>query len=216
MASEIVRAAHSGYGATFLDTLHDWPDGAATWDRCAPLLLRQVAYLVDKVGMDPMAIQRDGDGMGWPLVRSLVAPVSADSNRKAPDTFEWLGDGAAGVLMMVARGPDGCAADHVAIDLRTGWCGTEGGGVAMLGEHEIREDMRDDALMVHETAVDWLKAGRRGVAILDRRRSIPMLRDAGPLLVSNTAWGMELDKMLRLPGPDISVAIENPAPIDSK
>ena len=51
-------------------------------------------------------------------------------------------------------------ADLVALDLETGAIATWLGRVAMLGQQWLSAATFDEPLLVHETPLDWLRAGR--------------------------------------------------------
>jgi hypothetical protein len=59
---------------------------------------------------------------------------------------------------------------------------------------------------VHENPLDWLRAGRRGVCIVDPQRAAPLLRLSEPLGVTREAYGRRLRQALTPPAPRIVVA----------
>jgi hypothetical protein len=79
------------------------------------------------------------------------------------------------------------------------------GRVSMLGEHNALAPRLGHGLTVHETPMDWLKAGRDGVVIADGERAKPILHCAGPLLVQSVRYGKNLGTKLMTPSPRIRV-----------
>jgi hypothetical protein len=97
------------------------------------------------------------------------------------------------------------------IDL-VAWCVDNGavatwrGEAVMLGEEQINAPRLDgDALWVFADATDWLRAGRRGVVVLDASRVRWRLAEE-KLIVADAAFGRRLRDVLRLPEPRIFVA----------
>jgi len=80
------------------------------------------------------------------------------------------------------------------------------GVAAMLGAENIFAPRFSEPLLVHETPLDWLRAGRRGVFIIDPQRAAPLLRLGEPLGVKREAHGRRLRQALTIPAPRIVVA----------
>lgn len=80
------------------------------------------------------------------------------------------------------------------------------GAAAMLGAENIFAPRLGEPLLVHETPLDWLRAGRRGVFIVDAQRAAPLLRLSEPLGVSREAHGPRLRQALTIAAPRIVVA----------
>jgi len=80
------------------------------------------------------------------------------------------------------------------------------GVASMLGAETIFASRLGEPLLVHETPLDWLRAGRRGVYIIDPQRAAPLLRLAEPLGVKREAHGRSLRQVLTIPAPRIVVA----------
>jgi hypothetical protein len=80
------------------------------------------------------------------------------------------------------------------------------GVAAMLGTENIFAPRLGEPLLVHETPLDWLRAGRRGVFIVDPQRAAPQLRLSEPLGVKREAHGRRLRQALAIPAPRIVVA----------
>ena len=85
----------------------------------------------------------------------------------------------------------------------TSFSGSWLGRVGMLGEDNLWRAR--DVLDVHATPLDWLRAERRGVCVVDPVRAAPALRDAGTLEVGSQAERRRLADMLTLRLPDIRV-----------
>ena len=54
-----------------------------------------------------------------------------------------------------------------------------------------------EGLSVHRNALDWLRASRRGVVILDPKRARVALECSGPLIAADQAHARELKALLR-------------------
>ena len=87
----------------------------------------------------------------------------------------------------------------------TGKIATWFGRAALLGEDNLNAPQLEGGLQVHPDALDWFRAKRSGVVILDRQRAAPMLRDAGTLIASSPEHGRKLQELLRVPPPRILV-----------
>jgi len=77
---------------------------------------------------------------------------------------------------------------------------------SMLGAENIFTPRLGEPLLVHETPLDWLRAGRDGVFLVDPQRAAPLLRLAEPLGVKRDAHGRSLHQVLTIPAPRIVVA----------
>ena len=95
--------------------------------------------------------------------------------------------------------------DLAAWNPRSGAVGVWLGRVAMLGQEQLHRRAKGERLIVHATVLDWFRAGREGVAIVDQRRAVALLRDAGPLLVDDAAFGTQLERALTVRSPKIWV-----------
>jgi len=63
----------------------------------------------------------------------------------------------------------------------------------------------DGALPVYSSMWSWLKGGREGLLIADLDRALPILRDAGKLVVETVDLGIEITNMLDARNPKIVV-----------
>jgi hypothetical protein len=80
------------------------------------------------------------------------------------------------------------------------------GAASMLGAENIFAPRLGEPLLAHETPLDWLRAGRQGVFIVDPQRAAPLLRLSEPLGVAGEAHGRRLRQDLTIPAPRIVVA----------
>jgi hypothetical protein len=87
----------------------------------------------------------------------------------------------------------------------TGKTATWFGRAALLGEDNLYAPQVDGGLQVHRHALDWFRAKRYGVVILDHQRAAPILRNAGTLIAASTEHGQKLQKILDVPLPRILV-----------
>ena len=81
------------------------------------------------------------------------------------------------------------------------------GRVALLGEEQVYGPRFDEPLQVHSGVLDWFRAGRVGVVIVDAAPGAAMLREAGPLMVDDVEFGRRLREVLTAPmrAPEILV-----------
>jgi hypothetical protein len=80
------------------------------------------------------------------------------------------------------------------------------GVASMLGAENVFAPRLGQPLLAHETPLEWLRAGRRGVVVVDPQRAAPLLRLAEPLGVKREAHGRSLRQALTIPAPRIVVA----------
>jgi hypothetical protein len=109
------------------------------------------------------------------------------------------------VLTFLARDVTGCVADIVAWDPSSGGLTTWVGRVALLGEEEALRPRLDRHLLVHPDPFAWLRAGRRGVVVVDPRMVFSVLENAGPLCVACVEQGQALRRILTPRAPEIFV-----------
>jgi hypothetical protein len=136
-----------------------------------------------------------------------VEPVMFQPN----DRFEFARDARdasdAGVAV-VFRAPDdlGNPLDLAAWEPETGRLALLLGRVSMLGQDNVYGWRVGEPLVVHETALEWLQAGRQGVFIIDPQRASPLLRMVEPLGVKRPEFGRRLQAALTIRPPRIVVA----------
>jgi hypothetical protein len=111
-------------------------------------------------------------------------------------------------LTFVCWSQDGVAEDVCAWQATTGKIATWLGHSWMLGEDNLRAPRLDNALMVHADPLEWFKANRSGIVILDRDRAAPLLREAGTLAVGSLEAAKKLKKALTVKLPTIFIPAE--------
>ena len=80
------------------------------------------------------------------------------------------------------------------------------GVASMFGASNVFAPRLGEPLVVHETVLEWLRSGRRGVFVIDPKRAAPLLHIAQPLGVTNEAFGRRLQTLLTIQSPQILVA----------
>lgn len=83
---------------------------------------------------------------------------------------------------------------------------------SMLGSENLFGFRMREALEIHPTPLEWLRAGCQGVVIIDPQKSTDLLRRAAPLQASSVAHGRALSRILEVRRPRILV----PAPVDRR
>jgi hypothetical protein len=127
------------------------------------------------------------------------------------DCFEFAGhardpSGAVVAVIFLARDDLGDPSDLAAWEPETGRLALLLGRVAMLGQDNLYGWRLGDPLMVHETPLEWLQAGREGVFVIDPQRASPLLRMVEPLGVKRPEYGRRLQAALTICAPRIVVA----------
>jgi hypothetical protein len=110
-----------------------------------------------------------------------------------------------GAIIIPARDETGEIIDLVAWNTQTGALALWSGDACMLGADQLtapRVDM--DALPVFPDAAAWLRAGRRGLVIIDPKRARWLTAET-PLAVEDDAFGARLSADMKLPEPQIFV-----------
>jgi hypothetical protein len=122
-------------------------------------------------------------------------------------------DASGAVLAVVFMAPDdlGDPSDLAAWEPETGRLALWLGRVSMLGQANLYGWRVAEPLIVHETALDWLQAGREGVFVIDAQRASPLLRMAEPLGVKRQEFGRQLQADLSIRAPRIVVASQRRA-----
>lgn len=105
-----------------------------------------------------------------------------------------------------ARDRNGDLIDLFAFDASTGQTATWRNRAALLGGEKILQTRPrfEVPLTVHENAVDWLRADRDGVVIIDHRRAADWL-DGLTLAAATAAHGEQLRQKLTRPAPAIVI-----------
>ncbi|WP_294532608.1 hypothetical protein [uncultured Rhodoblastus sp.] len=156
-------------------------------------------------GVPPLALTRDPAPFdGFPVTAAQVEFLD-----KGFEFTTYLRDPQRPqrALIILARDIDGEIADIAAWTPKTGDVRFWLGRLSMLGENNILAPRFDEPLPVHETALDWLKADRRGVFIADPARAAANL-EGHSLLAENLNFAGQLKKALTRPAPPIFVKRE--------
>ena len=170
---------------------------------CRSLTQHHIDRLIGE-GVPPMAMIRSALGSSSLMLRGRVLL----SGRRFE--FEPDHEAAVGAFVWPAFDEFGDAADLVA------WRPSAPpalwrGACCMLGQ-ELVFGPRFEPLRVHESTLDWLRAGRDGVVVVDEPMAASLLREAGgPLVVATAAHRRRLETMLTVKPPRIEVRATEPA-----
>jgi hypothetical protein len=77
---------------------------------------------------------------------------------------------------------------------------------ALLGAESVFAPNMTAGLLVHASPLEWLRAGCRGVVVLDEHRARSLLYRAQPLVVATVAHGRELRRVMEVKPPKILVS----------
>ena len=173
---------------------------------CWPVVLHKATY--GKL----FALGIFGDGVNGH--GAFDALEVADVIFRPGDRFDFSRDvrdlhGHVAGVIIPARDECGDLVDLAAWSVDDGELALWRGDAAMLGEDWINAPRIElDALAVFPDVASWLRAGRRGVVIVDPQRA--RWRLAGErLAVDDVAFGRRVRDALRLPEPRILVASKN-------
>ena len=114
-------------------------------------------------------------------------------------------------VVFMARDDLGNPLDLAAWEAETGRLALLIGRVSMLGQDNLYGWRIGEPLVVHETPLEWLKAGREGVFVTDPQRASPLLRMAEPLGVKRSEFGRQLQAALTIRAPRIVVSAQRRA-----
>ncbi|PSC03817.1 hypothetical protein SLNSH_17050 [Alsobacter soli] len=159
-------------------------------EQCRGRLLRQpeIDFLI-KRGVPPGAILRDGYGR-WSMLRidEVVRECAGmfEFSRYSPDQKSLR------AYTFVGTDRYGEPCDVVAWDPKSDELLSWSARAIVAGEDELVAPRLEGGLRVHASALDWLRAGRRGVLVVDWERAGPLLRDEGSLLVDDKKLGRRL------------------------
>ena len=125
--------------------------------------------------------------------------------------FEFASDvwDASGVVVAVVfPAPDeiGQTIDLAAWEPETRRLALLQGRVSMLGQGNLYGWRVGEPLAMHESPLDWLKADRNGVFVIDPQRASPLLRMVEPLGVSRASFGRRMQEAMTIRPPRIVVA----------
>lgn len=158
-------------------------DPLAEWNACGRLRQADLDHLI-AAGVPVMALAGDRFG-GFCIARDRIVrhPAARRFEFERHDTVAGEGMPA---LIALALDEDGDPIDLVAFHGGPApFVGSWLGRVGMLGEDALWRAR--DALTVHAAPIDWLRAGRDGVVVVDPVRAAPVLRDAGAMEVGSQA-----------------------------
>jgi hypothetical protein len=139
------------------------------------------------MGIEPDAFISDWRGASADLRTALV---SWQGNR-----FEFADDGRS-VLIVMAFDEVGDLGDLVAFNSR-GQIGTWLGRLPVLGLENALSPRMAEGLMVHKSALDWLRNYRKGVVIIDGKRASIALECSEPLIAADASHAAQLRALLR-------------------
>lgn len=118
------------------------------------------------------------------------------------------------VAAIVLAAPDelGQLTDLAAWEPETGRMALLLGRVSMLGQDNLYGWRLCEPLLMHDTPLEWLMAGREGVFVIDPERASPLLRAVEPLGVQSPEFGRQIQAALTIRAPRILVATRRRAP----
>jgi hypothetical protein len=156
-------------------------DPFTEWQACAHLRQSDIDRLLAS-GVPPLALAQGPRGIGFALARDRIVPHREARRFEFTRYDETAGEEVCS-LVVLALDAGGVPVDLVAFHAgATPFVGSWLGRVGLLGEEQIRRAR--DVLQVHATPLDWFRAGREGVCVVDPVRAAPMLRDAGTMAVA--------------------------------
>jgi hypothetical protein len=158
------------------------------YSELANLSTAQIAWLLSE-GIQPAALS-----CGDVPVAARILP-RPDGLFDFPDEAN-RGEDAKPGLVFLYREPDGSATDLVGWLPRSGWLGTWLNRAALLGDPLGPRLDHAGALPVWRSPMNWLRAGREGVVILDPVRAAYRIHDAGPVLAEDPDHAAEIDRAL--------------------
>jgi hypothetical protein len=122
-------------------------------------------------------------------------------------------DASEAIPAVVFAAPDelGQRIDLAAWEPETGRLALWLGRISMLGQDNLYGWRLGAPLMVHETPLEWLQAGREGVFVIDPQRASLLLGMVEPLGVKRPEFGREPQAALTIRAPRIVVAAQRRA-----
>lgn len=177
-------------------------DPFTEWTGCARLRQSDIDSFTS-AGVPILALANGPDGRGFGLTRDDVA---VDGGRF--EFARYARDGAsirsATIVLALDRWCE--PADLVAFQCGANpFVATWLGRVGLLGEEGLDDYRFDEPLLVHASPLDWLRAGREGVCVVDRARAASMLRDAGTMEVGTYAERRRLLDVMGVRMPQVLV-----------
>ncbi|MGO9768997.1 MAG: hypothetical protein ACLPSW_05465 [Roseiarcus sp.] len=170
---------------------------------CCPVVLHNATYSkLFALGVHGAGVTGCGLFDALEVADVLFRPASRfDLAREVGAVF-----GLVSAIIIPVHDETGDIVDLAAWNPDDGALGLWRGAASMLGAENIFAPRLGEPLLVHETPLDWLRAGRQGVFIVDPQRAGPLLRLSEPLGVTREAHGRRLRQALTIPAPRIVVA----------
>lgn len=158
-------------------------DPFTEWRACGHLRQADIDRLLVS-GVPPLALAEGPRGIGFALARDRIVPDRGGRRFEFTRHDETAGEEVCS-LVVLALDAWGLPVDLVAFHAGpTPFIGSWLGRAGLLGEEQIHRAR--DVLQVHATPLDWLRAGREGVVMVNPVRAAPVLRDAGAMAVATS------------------------------
>lgn len=144
-------------------------------------------------GVPPLALARNRIGLfDWVLVDyvAFLPESSFEFHRHMQSEKAEL------AYTVLVRDVCGDLIDIVAWQPTAGRLATWLGRAGLLGAEQLYGPRLEGVLAVQESPLDWLRAFRNGVVVIDEQRAAGWLRDAEPLAVSSVEHGRHLKQIL--------------------
>lgn len=190
---ETHRQSHSNIPTHSPDSI------AGTWASCrklpGPVLNELQRQGVDQTTLNKVLIRR----------AKIVWCGSHRFEFVASGRSPWLHQGEH-VNIFLVRDAFGRAVDIVAWDPKTDRLGSWLGATFALGQGMIFAPRLSDGLLVHRTALNWLRAGGKGAVIVNAHKARSYLNDAVPLIAEDAKHRRELQAALSQPLPRFLIA----------
>ncbi len=116
------------------------------------------------------------------------------------ETFEFADDGQRVLIFRVVE--CGCEIDRIAWSPRDGKLATWRGVAFALGQNAIWNPgtyFAGGALRLHRTALDWLKADRDGICIVNPKLAYSQLHHEDRLIFSDAVYAAQVRKWMKPP-----------------
>jgi hypothetical protein len=169
------------------------------------------------IDCEPVASDQAMHSRLWALGVRYTAGLYFEPVVFLPDErFEFARDArdaCGAVVAIVFSAPDdlGQLLDLAAWDPETGRLALLLGRVAMLGQDNLYGWRLGQPLVMHESALEWLKADREGIVVINPQRASPLLRMVEPLRVKRPSFGRRMREVMTIRAPRILVAVNRRA-----
>lgn len=137
-------------------------------------------------------------------------PVGATRVKFLDGTFDVAETGLGALTFRIAN-VEGRGIDLAAWSPRTEEIGSWYGRAFCLGQDQIDNPatyFSGDALRVHRTPLDWLKANRDGICIIRPDRTHAMLRHVPRVSFADFDTAKKFETWIRPPGPTVAMFVE--------